>query len=114
MDRISSRKEGFSAKFQKLSTPDASPQWPVSDGAEEDAIPTIHFENSDPAVNSQDYFALPTDFLQGVLPEIDLQTSESFIADLNLDQYFSNGFSTVDLTPESMDTSKCSSLSYPT
>ena len=41
----------------------------------------------------QDDFTLPSDFLSGVFPESDLQSSEYLLADMNLDQYLLDSLS---------------------
>ena len=53
------------------------------------------------ALVSQDSFALPSDFLQGVFPDDDLPGSGNFLADLNLDHYFSSDLSFSELDPGS-------------
>ena len=101
MNEVSMNNGNQSNKAQKLSTPNAPPSADsILETARQDSISDDHIE-IDPAQDSQDYFVLPSDFLQDVFPESDLHTSENFIAELNLDQYFSNEFTAVNFAPES-------------
>lgn len=93
-------------KAQKLSKPDPPPSGqPVISGLENNGAVNTHDRSTPPVEDSQDYFALPSDFLQDVLPESELEDSGGLIADLNLDQYFVNEFLTHGFNPEGQDPS---------
>ena len=93
-------------KSQKLSPRKPSPSKTKTDELEQNTAPITLDQAGAPAQSPPESFTLPEGFLDGVLPDSDLQNSDSFLADLNLDHYFTYGFSTADLTPEGQDFGK--------
>ena len=88
---VPSNGDGPVNKVQKLpSHPPSRSRQAVIEGNEHGSNPDTDTGRKSLAEASQDYFSLPSDFLQEFLLENELQDSEAFIADLNLDQYIND------------------------
>ncbi|KAL6719835.1 hypothetical protein ACLMJK_001756 [Lecanora helva] len=88
-------------KIPRLSPPDLSTNSDVASGTKQNAS-TSNPRSTDEQPES---FPIPSEFLEGIFPGEDFQRSQNYLTDLNLDHYFVDGLSTVDLTPESQDLS---------
>ena len=93
-------------KCQKISPRNSSPGRTEIGELGQNAAPTGLDQTGAPAQSLPESFTLPEGFLDGVLPDSDLQSSENFLTNLNFDHYFTYGFSTADLTPESQNLGK--------